>query len=86
MLAYLIASLIVALLIAFLEAVTKELRLIARQLNVRYVIRDITSTRPLYGVGMRLFDLTTGDFFNRIYSNYDYYYFPPLSSRDFQLH
>jgi hypothetical protein len=81
MLAYLIASLIVALLIAFLEAVTKELRLI-----VRYVIRDTTLTRPLYGVGMRLFDLTTGDFFNRIYSNYNYYYFPPLSARDFLSH
>jgi hypothetical protein len=49
------------------------------------IILDTTKIQSLYKKDLKLFDITTGDFFYRIYNNYDYYYYPPLSSRIFSF-
>jgi hypothetical protein len=86
MLAFLILSIIIVAIIVIAIGIVIMLASKERHMNVHYLLLRTTLKRPLFNRGMRLFDYSTGDFYNRIYSNYNYYYFPSQSSRDYLLH
>ncbi len=46
-----------------------------------FVLKDTTKIKPLFKKNLSLFDNSTGNFYYRVYDNYNYYYYPPLSSR-----
>jgi hypothetical protein len=48
------------------------------------IISDTTKLQAIYCKDIRLFDIITGKFYFRVLNNYNYYYFPPISSRFYE--
>jgi hypothetical protein len=70
------------LLIAIIIALLGITLVIKNGYRHRYqLIPDTTKFQALYCKDIRLFDNSTGNFFYRVYDNYNRYYYPPLSAR-----